>query len=194
MIVLSGIFFFALGYLIPVGTLDATVAILVVTFFGLLAAGIIPAVSLLVSVQMPTVYSVARVDEVDREFGHLTRRLIKTFGLILAGTTITIAHMAGLPDGLEQAALRLLEFTGDPVVLPQSAFERLSQALVVAALMLSFDQLRVVGTAFQKVRQLQVAVAKELIAEQSERALNQRPKFRHDPGFGDRVDVQEPSD
>ena len=62
MIRFVAIIVFIIGTLIPAGTLENGLDSLIVTFFGLLAAGIIPAISLLVANTLSSALSVKKAE------------------------------------------------------------------------------------------------------------------------------------
>lgn len=189
---------FAIGLMFPIGSLDTELAALCATVFGLIAAGIFPAVSLLVGAPIPSSFSVQKIDEFEAATETLASRLLAALGLILIGGIAILASSFDLPTlaGLETMIPKLpasvaawLEY------LP----ERVIQATTFATLVMSIDRLRVVASAFLQVRKLRFEIARlsarERLADAGANSCaSVASNFATDPEFGRRVAVSEAGD
>jgi len=153
---LLGFLAFVIGAALPLGILDDGLRMLLITLFGLLSAGFIPAMSLLVSANYPSSYSVARIKAIDDELGLLLERMKATLGLNLAGAVLVLVSQAGLPSPTLSVTLPHLG-----VVDLQSWPERVLAGGVMACFAISLDRLRLYVAAFRKVRALRLDLALE---------------------------------
>lgn len=181
---------FWVGLIVPAGVIDSGLAALLVTFFGLLAAGIIPAMSLLVGGVLSPSRSVARVISLKGDLDLLLQRLAGTLATIIVGAltvmlvstgqfTLTIPHetLAPIPSIVREGLS----------TLPN----RLLQASSFLCLFLSLDRLRVVNEAFKAALNARF----ELTLEEAQRELRDRAPtaadvasaFPTQSGFGSRA-------
>jgi MFS family permease len=164
---LLGALAFAVGAALPVGVHSDALRGMLVTLFGLLSAGLIPAMSLMVSMSYPSSYSVARIQSLDREIGLLLERMKATLALNLAGAVLALVSQAGLPKyGFE------LPFYGSALVAVDRIPDRLVAGSILACLVLSLDRLRLYVVAFRAVRKLRMDLALE---EARDRLKSQAP-------------------
>lgn len=150
----------ALGLAIPPGSVDDSLAGVLVTFFGLVAAGVIPAMSLLVGNVMSPARSVASIISLKASLDVLLKQLGLMLVAVIAGGLFVIVLSFDLPrlpisiSDLNQAAPRLASFIVD---LP----ERFLQALTLVSLFHAVDRMRVVKHTFKIVLHAQFQLALE---------------------------------
>ena len=178
---------FLVGLVLPTSTLSSGLDSLLVTFFGLLSASILPAISLLVgNVASPT-YSLAKLEELEVQTKSLVKKLFSTLGVVIAGGALVMVAAAGLPS------------IPIPAWLPkwcthlQEAPERLTQGVVFACFAISIDRLRVVSMAFQTVLKARFDLAKMETITRLKKAFpgseEVRATFPTSEKFGSRVEV-----
>ena len=153
---------FLVGLSFDGDTLSDAVAGLVVTFFGLLAAAILTALSLLVANTISPGLSVSKTQELNNKLVSLVGKLVTVLGLLLMGATAAIIHRIGLPDlgkptswvwyfnmmNLHPNIAFAFEWVSECVnELPS----RSAQSLVFVAFVLCLDRMRIVPTAFRRV-------------------------------------------
>lgn len=140
---------------LPVGLLnDNNLGSLLVTFFGILSAGIIPALSLLVSSTLSSSLSVLRLDELHSAVASLVGKLLQTLAYLVVGAAAIFVSEVGVP--------KLPSNVGEWLVPTEliDAPERLIQALVFTAFVIGVDRLRLVAAAFKAVLQRKYELTK----------------------------------
>lgn len=133
------------GWFIPPGTLDGNLGTLVVTFFGLVSAGILPAISLLVGNTLSSSLSVRKLDELKAGLDSLMRKLLETLGFLVIGAVLIMVQEVGLPNLPKQV------FEVDVPGWLQEAPIRVVQAGVLACFFVGMDRIRLVASAFRRV-------------------------------------------
>src|SRR5690606_8565069 len=87
-----------LGALLPPDALNDGARQALITFFGLLSAGALPTLTLLLSVSYPSSYSVIRLSQLDAAIGNLLGKLLSTFTFLVAGCLLLIVAYMGVPE------------------------------------------------------------------------------------------------
>lgn len=173
------------GVLLPPGMLTDGMRSLLVMFFGLMATGILPAMSLLLGAPFPSRYTVARVQEMDDKLGKLLDKLMSTLKLLIAGGALVLVSQFGIGQVEFLTGIELL----DAVIA--DAPDRLLQAAVFTCLIIALDRLRVVGFAFQVVRQVRRDMAlDDALKRLDTSAMSEddvRKAFPTTPGHGAKV-------
>jgi hypothetical protein len=186
-------FLFCIGLLLPIGLLGPEQATIIVTFLGLMIAGILPALSLVVGNTVSASFSSSKLKELDVETTHLMNRLLGTLGAVLVGAGTVFISTYTLPT-IQVGSLIPVEsiFFGVAewfVDLP----ERVVQATAFASVVLCTDRLRLVATAFRRVRELRFELAKlDSVIKMKQIAPTDsevRSAFRRSEAFGSMVEV-----
>lgn len=139
------LFLFLAGLALPTDVLSGGTEGLLVTFFGLMAAGIIPAMSLLVANTLSPSFSVKRLDELKIEVSGLLAKLGQTLGFIVAGACLVIVAQLDLPQLPSEL------FDRPVAVWVQNFPERVIQSGSFMFFIVALDRLRVVQSAFLSV-------------------------------------------
>lgn len=174
---------FGIGVFLPPGTLSAEMRTLLVTFFGLLSAGLLPALTLLVSAPPPTSFTVARLNKLDLETQGLIRGLISTLAYILAGGVMVLVAATPL------LAVKM-PATGHAVFdkLLSTVPERLLQAAVFSCFCVALDRLRVFVMTFKSIQSARsesaIEEAKRRIDAKVPTRENLRSSFKTSPLHG----------
>lgn len=180
---------FILGMLLPPGLLTDTVLQLLVTFFGLIAAGLIPAMSLLLSVNYPTHYSVARITRLDDEVGALLSKMKTTLVILVAGGVFVLVSQVGLPTWDVRVPLPRI---GD--VEADNFLGRLLFAAILTCFVVSLDRLRLFSVAFRRVqsvrRELAIEEARSRLKAQALDASDVRLMYPTSPSHGAKVEMK----
>lgn len=183
------------GLFIPPGTLDGALGTLVVTFFGLVSAGILPAISLLVGNTLSSSLSVRKLDELKAGVDSLIRKLLETLGFLVTGAVLVMVQEVGLPNLPEQ----MLEV--DVPGWLQEAPIRVVQAGVLACFFVGIDRIRLVASAFRRVLTERYDLARadsfERIRKNAGSISEVRALFPKTPNFGSAVvasETPQPSD
>jgi hypothetical protein len=122
--------------------------------FGLLAGGMIPAMSMLVTATYPASYSIKQISEIDEELGAITRGMMRTLGLILVGGVFVIVARIGVP--VIDIPLRSRE--PEPWVVTDIV-TRVVQGATLCALAIAVDRTRLFVSAFTRIRKLRLDAA-----------------------------------
>lgn len=173
---------FILGFILPESVLSGSTQPLLVTFFGLLSAGLIPAVVLLLTAQLPSSYSVAQVTKVEAETDQLLNRLISTLSIIVLGGVATMVSAAGTPVLSFQTKLHLL----NPYL--ENVPHRVLQGIVFACFVIGLDRLRIFAATLKAARKLR----RDFTLEEAKRHLERtapspdevKAGFRRSQNFG----------
>lgn len=155
MIRLIAVLIFLGGLALPLGSMSDAKGGLLVAFFGLMAAGIIPAMSLLVANTLSPSFSVKRLDELKREVGRLLAKLGQTLGFVIAGSVLVIVAQFDLPV----LPPRLFDLAVPDWVRPIA--ERMVQAGAFSCFIVALDRLRVVNAAFSSVFRQRYEIARK---------------------------------
>lgn len=153
--------------------LDEELRTLLVTFFGLLSAGILPALTLLVSASLPSAFTVARLNQLDRDTGALIKGLVSTLAYILTGGVLLLILAASEP--LPILRFRPSGYQAIDQFLPEAP-DRLLQALVFACFCVALDRLRVFVATFRMIREARHQGA----LEEARRQLDTKAPTRDD--------------
>ncbi len=177
------------GAILPAGVLDDALSGMLVTFFGLLSAGLIPAMSLLVSMSYPASYSVARIRSLDDQVGVVLERMKATLAMYVAGTVLVLVSQVGLPVWTFSVPL-----SDGKSLTVEDCLGRLLAGAILACLFVSLDRLRLYVVAFRQVRQLRLDLAVEeargRLKSQAPDAAAVRNLFPTGPNHGAKVEVK----
>jgi len=182
---LAMLFFFGLA--LPLGSVSGAKGGLLVTFFGLMAAGIIPAMSLLVANTLSPSFSVKRLDELESEVSVLLSKLGQTLGFVIAGSVLVIVAQFDMPV----LPPRIFDLTIPEWVRPIA--EQLVQAGAFACFIFALDRLRVVNSAFTSVFRQRYEIARKEGEARTKRNGRQlggaREYFPKPDHFGETVEI-----
>lgn len=195
------LFLFAL--LFDGDTLGSGIASLVITFFGLLATAILPALSLLVANTLAPGLSVAQTQNLHQKLERLINRLVEILGMLLVGALGVIIHQIGLPElttlnahvwysELFMWLPALFEPLKDCIsLLVQELPARAVQALIFVCVCLCLDRTRIVPSAFRQVLkasyELAVTDSQKRLLVAAPSAEQIRTDFQTSPNFGTSV-------
>lgn len=178
-------FVLALG--LPPNTLDGMVGAMVITFFGLLAAGFVSAISLLVSASLSGTYTVKRLEKVKNEVEHLCRLIISTISFIIAGGVFSVvAVIIGRYKGAVFCVSHDYCFDICMVV------NRITQALIVSCLVISLDRMRLIRVAFFKSLEEKYKAAEDaakLRVDENLSSIEIKSAFKRSGDFGKVVKI-----
>jgi len=181
---------FTVGLLIPARSIDDGLAALLVTFFGLVAAGTIPAMSLLSGSVMSPTRSVARLITLKASLDTLLRQLSGMLYASILGAVAVIVLVFGVPS-LPIGWLPVPDYLSWLMVFAADFPERALQALVLLALFVAGDRIRVIKLTFKmalKARfELALEEARRRTDENAPSAEDVSEAFSTPPGFGAKV-------
>lgn len=178
---------FMIGAVLPTSALSSDMQSLLITFFGLLSAGLIPAITLLLTAQVPSNYTVAHLEKLEAETDALVEGLISTLVIILIGGIATLIANVGLPIVRVQTAYPTLD------KLIEFAPQRFMQAFVFTCFVIGLDRLRIFAAALRTTR----ALRRDLALGEARRRLNEsaptadevKVLFKRSATFGAKVTV-----
>lgn len=172
------------GFFLPIGTLDGDAGRLLMTFLGLIAASILPTVSLMLGSMTSNARSVKSVNELKDE---LSAGIQALFGLFAA---IGIAAFA-----LMTLAIPMPNKEALPLIVVDQFLPRMGQAVVVAAAGMCVMRLWIVPAIIQRALQIrhEIAVdeARRKTSEKAPSVGDARKMFPTDPGFGKAVNLSD---
>jgi hypothetical protein len=175
------------GVFIPPSTLSDELGTLLITFFGIMSAGVIPAISLLVSSTLSSSLSVKKLDDLKVETETLVRKLVETLAFLVIGAILIMADQMGIP----KLPSSIGTFTM-PSWFP-SAAERSVQSGVLVSFLIGLDRLRLVGSSFKRVLneryQLSRADSELRIKRNGASVGNAEDYFSKSTNFGEEVKV-----
>lgn len=179
------------GLALPPGTIDGGLRAMLITFFGLLSAGLLPAVSLLVSGTLSPSFSVKRLDELKISADALVRKLLQTLGLLVLGAVFLMVLEVGAPK-IPNPVLWPVRF--DIPAWVTDLPERILQSAVVFSFLVGLDRLRVAASSFKRV----FLERYELARVESERRIKRNGEklgratefFATSEDFGKQVDLE----
>lgn len=165
-------------------------ASMVITFFGLLAAGIVPAMSLLVGVQTSPTKSVVRLNNLKASLTDTLWRLGGVLATVILGSFAIIFSQMPFPSPAVPAEV-LDALPSHIHGLLNSPLQRLFLAVACVCLFLSLDRLRIVFSTFKAVLNARFEIAVEeagrTLTEKAESSVSIEAVFPQSPKFGRRV-------
>lgn len=175
---------FAAGLMIPVGVLTSTASALIVTFFGLVAAGIFPAVSLLVANTLSGGQSVANLLKLKHELDVIVDRMLHLLAILGLGAVAII--IIELDVSLALPSIGSIDLPVAVAELP----ERILQAIAFGALVAVADRTRLIFSAFKLVMkaryELALSDSRKRLAQSSPSRQDIASSFRTPENFGAR--------
>lgn len=179
-LILLGVMFF-----LPTDLLSEESAVLIVTFFGLVAAGLLPAMSLVVGDTLTGARSVAKLLTLKQDIDDLLRQMLRLLAILMVGAIVTV--------------LKLLEWPAFPDVIrgmqvPDWADEvpaRVVQAAIFVCVLLSLNRTRVIAVAFKTVLnarfEMALADSRQRLEEKTPSSDDVASTFKTPEGFGAKV-------
>lgn len=138
----------AIGVFLPPGTLSAGLRSDLITFFGLLSAGMMPAMTLLLTANVPETQSVKQAQALVEESRQLLSGLMRSLAYTLGGGVLVLVSSAWTPVlDVDTPYNQLTEII-------KTGPDRLFQAAIFTLFVLCLDRLRIVVAAFETVRKL----------------------------------------
>ncbi len=178
-------FLLALG--LPADALDGTVASMIITFFGLLAAGFVPAITLLASTSFSGKHTVKRLRELKRDTDILSDRIMSTLTFILVGGIFSIISAIHEEYNIEYNIFGIDMNIHD-------IFDRILQAVVVACFVVAIDRMRLMKSAFQRVLEERYKAAEEEAKsriDDNASSLEVKSAFKRPASFGKVVKIEQ---
>lgn len=176
-----------IGFLLPTEVLSSGMQSLLITFFGLLSAGLIPAITLLLTAPVPTSYSVAHLEQLEAKTEALLDGLISTLKVILIGGVATLIAGAGVS--------KISFLPGDLPLghIIEQAPHRFLQAVVFSCFVIGLDRLRIFVAALRTARALRrdyaLDEARRHLAQTAPTSDDVKAMFKRHPAFGATVTV-----
>ncbi|MBT2131241.1 hypothetical protein [Aliiroseovarius lamellibrachiae] len=187
MIWIVAIIAFAAGLWIPIGAIDIGLAGLLVTFFGLLSASVLPAMSLLVANTLSPRNSVKSLNRLYDRTARLIRKLWQTLGFLVTGAIFSIV-VAKTNTPLPNEILSL-----DVPCWAKNAPNQIIQSIVCTCFVVGLDRLRVIGSAFKSVLDERYDLAVSASQKNARDNLKEQKKideiFPKSERFGETVEV-----
>lgn len=198
-------FLLLVGVQFGTGLLDGAGASIVVTFFGLLAAAILPALSLLAANTIAPGFSVAKVKALKSKLDALISQLVDVLWMLLiAGLAViflqfdlpTIGQKSGWSWISKLEAMVPARFVWLPdyvATILNELPERALQAIAFTCFMLCLDRMRVVPAAFRQVLnasfELAITDSKKRLEMAAPRREEVETAFPTSSSFGERVEI-----
>lgn len=178
---------FLVGLALPLGAISDAKGALVVTFFGLMAAGIIPAMALLAANTLSPAFTVKRLDELLKEVSRLLEKLGQTLRFVILGSVFVIIAQFDLPS----LPPKLLGLDIPDTIRPVTY--RLVQAVSFVCFIVALDRLRLVLVAFSSVLRQRYEIARKdsivRTKENFDRVGTGKEMFAKPDQFGEPVKV-----
>ena len=185
--------FFAVGFALPTTLVTDAVASLLMTFFGLMSAAVLAALSLLVGNVMSSALTVAKLIALKAELDALVSRLAAMLAVLVIGSFLVVILNIGLPGLPYDLIARLpeVEWLRD---IASGAPQKSLQGGVMVCLGYAADRVTSVSQAFRKVLQAQFELALADSRKRVEKSAPDRETIRAtfptSDTFGERVPRQ----
>ncbi|MEP3054311.1 hypothetical protein [Ascidiaceihabitans sp.] len=182
---------FCIGFWFNPTFLGGDVPQMLITLFGLMSTGILPAISLLVGNTISATFTPAKLDELDAKTSSLIGKLFSVLAMLLVGSGAILVHESGLPTFSNPFGIPWLD------VYANDAPDRFVQGIVFACALVATDRLRLVWVTFQSVRELRIEISKadseRIIEERVPSSSALKEMFPTDPDFGLTIDIADNS-